>query len=97
VPVKVIGLFEMEDEKGIDDTVVCVPLNDPGWNRYDEIDDLPYQLRDEIAHFFDVYKDLDPRRSSTVKGFSNRTRALEEIEASRRRFREQPPEPAEDG
>ncbi len=89
VPVKVIGLFRMEDEKGADDTVVCVPLNDPGWNRYGEIAELPYQLRDEISHFFDVYKDLEPGRSSEVKGFADRARALEEIEASRRRFAEQ--------
>ena len=30
IPVKPIALFKMRDEKGEDDKVVCVPLNDPG-------------------------------------------------------------------
>ena len=32
IPVKPIALFVMQDEKGEDDKVVCVPTNDPGWN-----------------------------------------------------------------
>src|SRR4030081_897206 len=39
VPVRPIGLFEMEDEKGIDDTVLCVPLNDPGWSALNDVED----------------------------------------------------------
>ena len=56
-----IGLFKMADEKGPDDHVVCVPWNDPGWNTLEDVDDLPEQLRKEIGHFFDIYKDLDRR------------------------------------
>jgi len=89
VPVKPIGLFEMEDEHGIDDTVLCVPLHDPGWNRLEEIDDLPDLMRQEISHFFAIYKDLDPDRESEVKGWGDRVKALRTIEDSRRRHREQ--------
>ena len=89
VPVKAIGVFEMEDEHGIDDTILCVPLNDPGWNHLAEIDDLPEQLRMEISHFFDVYKDLDPERHSKINGWGDRHKALATIEDSRRRHREQ--------
>ena len=32
IPVKPIALFKMQDEKGEDDKVVCVPTHDPGWN-----------------------------------------------------------------
>jgi inorganic pyrophosphatase len=88
IPVKAIGLFRMEDEKGPDDNVVCVPLHDPGWNKIEAIEELPEQLRREITHFFDVYKDLDPDRHSTVHGWGDQQAALEEIESSRRRFRE---------
>ncbi|MBV9049009.1 MAG: inorganic diphosphatase, partial [Solirubrobacterales bacterium] len=49
--------------------------------------DVPDQLRNEIMHFFAVYKDLDPNRHSSVKGWQDRDEALAEIERSRERFR----------
>jgi inorganic pyrophosphatase len=87
VPANVVGLFKMADEKGPDDHVVCVPCNDPGWNELEDVDDLPRQLRAEIGHFFDVYKDLDPDRHSEVNGWDNRAAALETIERAREAFR----------
>ena len=87
VPAKVIGLFMMEDEKGPDDHVVCVPCNDPGWNELDEVDDLPRLLRLEIDHFFSVYKDLDPDRRSETKGWGDREAAWGRIEWAREQFR----------
>ena len=56
IPVKVIALFRMRDDKGIDDKVLCVPLEDPNWNHMEVLDDLPIFLRDEISHFFSIYK-----------------------------------------
>ena len=88
VETKVIGLFKMADEKGPDDHVVCVPFNDPTWNTLDGVDDLPEQLRKEIGHFFDIYKDLDPDRHSEVRGWGDRQAALETIEKAREMFRE---------
>ncbi len=89
VPARPVGLFEMEDEKGVDDTVLCVPLNDPGWDALNDIEDLPDPLRQEISHFFAVYKDLDPDRQSTVRGWGDRAKALAAIEEARRRYRDQ--------
>jgi inorganic pyrophosphatase len=83
---RAIGLFRMSDEKGRDDHVVCVPIADPGWNSYHEVDALPAQLRAEIGHFFAVYKDLDEDRHSEVDGWADRAAALAEIEACRRAF-----------
>jgi inorganic pyrophosphatase len=85
---KVIGLFRMADEKGPDDHVVCVPFNDPTWNTLEDVDDLPVQLRKEIGHFFDIYKDLDQDRHSEVKGWGDRQSALQTVEQARQRFRE---------
>jgi inorganic pyrophosphatase len=87
VPSKPIGVFRMADEKGDDDHVVCVPLHDPGWNPLKRIGDLPDQLRNEIAHFFAVYKDLDPDRHSEVKGWADLEAAYVTIEEARERFR----------
>ena len=69
-----------------DDHVVCVPVNDPGWNLFNDVDDLPVQLRAEIGHFFDVYKDLDADRHSEVLGWDNRAAALGAIRECREAF-----------
>jgi inorganic pyrophosphatase len=87
IEVKAIALFRMEDDKGIDDKVLCVPLTDPSWNTLETLEDVPKQLRDEIAHFFSVYKDLEQKKV-TVDGWYSREEALEEIDASRKRCKE---------
>ena len=87
IEVKPIALFKMEDDQGIDDKVLCVPLKDPAWNRLEKLEDLAVQLRDEIAHFFSVYKDLEQKKV-TVDGWYPREVAIDEIEAARKRFRE---------
>jgi inorganic pyrophosphatase len=87
IHVKPIALFRMEDDKGVDDKVLAVPLSDPGWNDKEKLEDLPKQLRDEIAHFFSIYKDLE-RKKVKVDGWYSREDAIDEIEASRKRFEE---------
>jgi inorganic pyrophosphatase len=87
IDVKPIALFRMEDDQGIDDKVLCVPCQDPGWSRMEVLDDIPDQLRDEIAHFFSIYKNLE-KKEVRVDGWYPREEALAEIEASRVRFRE---------
>lgn len=85
---KAVGLFKMSDEKGRDDHVVCVPCDDPGWNHFEDVEDLPQLLRAEISHFFAVYKDLDEGRHSEVDGWAGRDAALEAIGQARQAFRE---------
>jgi inorganic pyrophosphatase len=86
IPVKPVGLFEMRDEKGVDDKVICVPLEDPYWNKYEELDDLPLLLRQEIEQFFSIYKDLEGKEV-IVEGWRSREEAIKEIAASRERLR----------
>jgi inorganic pyrophosphatase len=95
IPVKAIALFRMEDEHGIDDKVLCVPLTDPAWNTLETLEDLSDQLKDEITHFFSVYKDLEQKKVK-VDGWYSREDALEEIENSRQRFRERAEKKDED-
>jgi inorganic pyrophosphatase len=87
IPVKPIALFKMRDDKGIDDKVLCVPLQDPAWNIFDVLDDIPDQLRDEIGHFFSVYKDLE-QKLVTVDGWYPREDAIAVIRESRQRHAE---------
>jgi inorganic pyrophosphatase len=83
---RAIGLFDMEDEEGLDSKVLCVPCGDPGWNSLAQLDDLPSQLRAEITHFFTIYKDLEPGKDTTVKGWRDREAALKEVEEARERY-----------
>ena len=84
IEVKPIALFRMEDDKGLDDKVLCVPLPDPGWNTLESLDGVSEQLQNEIAHFFSVYKHLENKKVE-VDGWYSREDALEEIAASRER------------
>ncbi len=88
IEVKPIALFRMEDDQGVDDKVLAVPCSDPTWNQLETLEDLNQQLRDEIAHFFSVYKDLE-QKAVKVRGWFSREDAIEEIKASRERWREQ--------
>jgi inorganic pyrophosphatase len=88
IEVKVIALFRMRDEKGVDDKVLCVPLSDPNWNTMDRLEDLPQPLRDEISHFFSIYKQPEGKQVE-VDGWYPREQALEEIEAAQARWAEQ--------
>lgn len=81
-----VAVLEMEDEKGRDLKVLCVPAGDPRWNRYQDLDDLPEHLLAEIRHFFDVYKDLEPGKTSLLGEWTGRSDALDAIADSRRRF-----------
>jgi inorganic pyrophosphatase len=83
VQARPIGIFWMEDEKGPDAKIICVPLGDPRWERVRDLGDMPAHLRSEIHHFFDVYKALEPGKSTSTAGFEGREAALGEIAASR--------------
>jgi inorganic pyrophosphatase len=80
IRVRAVGVFHMADEKGPDEKILCVPLNDPSWSPISDIHDVPPQLRNEIEHFFQVYKDLEGKQTVT-HGYGNRAEAQRIIEA----------------
>ena len=82
-----VGVFWMSDEKGPDAKIITVALGDPLWEQVRDLDDLPGHLTDEIAHFFDVYKDLEPGKQTNVGGFEGASAAWAEIDASVARAR----------
>jgi inorganic pyrophosphatase len=84
IRVRAVGVFHMADEKGPDEKILCVPLNDPMWSSIADIHDVPPQLRNEIEHFFQVYKDLEGKTTET-RGYGNRSDAQSIVAASRER------------
>ncbi len=57
---RVIGMFRMRDENGLDDKVLCVPATDPRMEHLRDIHHVPEFERLDIQHFFEVYKALVP-------------------------------------
>lgn len=74
-----VAVFWMQDEKGADAKVLCVPATDPRWDRVQDMGDLPPHLLDEIAHFFHVYKALEPGKETTTRGWEGRDAAIKAI------------------
>jgi len=71
---RVVGVFRMTDAKGPDEKILCVPLRDPSWLRVHDVHDIQPELRNEIEHFFQVYKDLEEAKVET-HGYGNRADA----------------------
>ena len=60
-----IGVIRMIDDDEIDDKIIAIPFEDPNWNYYHDIDQLPPHHGNEIAHFFEIYKSLEHKYTAT--------------------------------
>jgi inorganic pyrophosphatase len=80
-----IGVFLMRDEEGIDAKILCVPASDPRSDHVTELEHIPQHELREIAHFFDIYKDLEPGKGTQTGGWADRTAAESTIAAGQRR------------
>jgi inorganic pyrophosphatase len=81
---RVIGLLEMEDEKGLDNKVIAVPSKkiDPFYASIQDISDLNDATKNLIKHFFESYKELEPGKWTKVTNFLDKEAAYKEINAS---------------
>jgi len=82
-----IGVFEMWDEKGPDEKILAVPISDPQWNWVKDLSDVPPHLLREITHFFQVYKDLEDKKTR-VGGWKDREVAWQVIADAKDRYRQ---------
>lgn len=58
-----IGGLRMRDDKGEDDKILAVAIDDPAFNHIDEISDLPPHVMRELDRFFRDYKLLEGKES----------------------------------
>lgn len=63
--------------------ILSVPEQDPDSAEVRDLSDLPKHQLEEISHFFDVYKDLEPSRTPSPGGYEGRDVALQVIAESR--------------
>ena len=81
-----VAVFTMHDEAGDDAKVLCVLADDPRWANVGGLADLDPHLLNEIRHFFEVYKDLEPGKSSEIGDWASTEEAIAEIVAAQERY-----------
>lgn len=86
VEARAVGMFQMVDDAGGDDKVICVPAGDHRWDHIRDLEDVPKHELEAIKHFFMHYKDLEPGKYVEAADFVGRVEAEAEIERSRERF-----------
>ncbi len=88
--VRPIGVLKMEDEGGGDEKIIAVPSSKLT-KRYDKVrdySDMPAITIEQIQHFFEHYKDLEPGKWVKTIGWGDHAEAqrliLEAIERARK-------------
>ena len=73
-----IGVISMIDNGRNDEKIIAIPFNDPNYNIYTNIDQLPKHIFDEMRHFFSVYITLE-NKETAVNEVSERSVAIKII------------------
>ena len=71
----------MIDNGRNDEKIIAIPFNDPNYNLYTDIDQLPAHIFDEMRHFFSVYKNLE-NKTTAVNEVSAREDAIKTVAAA---------------
>jgi inorganic pyrophosphatase len=71
----IVGVLIMEDEKGMDEKVLCVLEED--WEKIKDISDINDVIKHDIHWFFSSYKNRTPGKWSRVHGYKDKTYALD--------------------
>ncbi len=77
IPCRLIGVLLMEDESGLDEKLLAVPVSkiDPRYEKIQTLQDLPQITLDRIKNFFETYKILEPNKWVKVKEYQGKKEA----------------------
>jgi len=91
-----IGMLKMIDEAGEDAKLLAVPVDKltPMYRGVTSPRDLPQIVLDQISHFFEHYKDLEPGKFVKVQGWGDVEDAKHEIMQGVERFSSATDKPA---
>ena len=76
-----IGVMSMLDNGRNDEKIIARPVNDPSYNSYTDISQLPPHIFEEMKHFFSVYKALE-NKETAVEEIQGVEVALEIVSAA---------------
>ncbi|HKK15686.1 MAG TPA: inorganic diphosphatase [Gammaproteobacteria bacterium] len=87
-----IGVLQMTDEAGDDSKILAIPIFKVSrfHQNVSSPEDLQPALRDQIWHFFEHYKDLEPNKWVKVNGWGDAEAAKKEIVDSLERYKASP-------
>jgi len=80
-----IGAIIMTDGDFIDEKIISLPFNDPRYNGYHDICELPTHVFDEMTHFFTVYKKLE-QKETAVSEVVNKDDAIKIVKKAMARY-----------
>jgi inorganic pyrophosphatase len=84
---RAIGGFRMCDEKGVDDKIICVHINDAAFRDYRDQAELPGHVVQEMTRFFADYKALEHKTVELGERL-DRAAAIDVVRAAAARYRE---------
>jgi len=87
-----VGMLKMTDEAGEDAKIIAVP-HDKMYDDVNDVTDLPERLLEQLAHFFEHYKDLEKNKWVKIEGWVGIDEAKAEIMVSVERFNDAPVKP----
>ena len=87
-----VGMLKMTDESGEDAKVLAVP-HDKMYDDIEDFEDVSSRLLEQLAHFFEHYKDLEKNKWVKIDGWINKEAAKQEIVDSVARFKAAPVKP----
>lgn len=76
-----IGVISMVDNGKNDEKIIAIPFNDPMYNNYKSIEELPQHIFEEMRHFFTVYKELEGKQTAVREAAGPET-ALDIVQAA---------------
>ncbi|NVJ62574.1 MAG: inorganic diphosphatase [Gammaproteobacteria bacterium] len=91
-----IGVLNMTDESGTDAKLIAVPVDklSPVYRGINEAKELSELLLNQIEHFFEHYKDLEPGKWVKIEGWADSEAAKKEILESVERYENSDEKPA---
>ena len=85
IEVRPLGVLIMRDDMGLDHKILAVPVNDPRMREVHGLQHLPSHYLAEVDYFFNIYKDLEGKKSDTY-GWEDRLVAHQVIKDSVQRY-----------
>lgn len=82
IPSRPVGVLMMEDESGLDEKIIAVPISklDTSFDSVKDLDDMCPILKQRIKHFFEHYKNLEKGKWVKIQGWDYAQKARELIE-----------------
>lgn len=85
--VRILGVLRMVDGEEKDDKLLAVYAEDPRYEEYKDIKDVPKHMINELKHFFETYKELQGKKCK-VPEILNREAAYKDIEIAQKMYKD---------